>query len=478
MFYSIKDEKRILSPKLRTLPFEEYRTEWRRDYARIIHCPAFRRLQGKTQLYPGFESDFFRNRLTHSLEVAQIAKSIAVKLNYDLEKLSGDKYYIEPDIVELAALAHDLGHPPFGHLGEEILDQLMINEGGFEGNAQTLRILTKLEKREKKKELDIDNRIGLNLTYRSLASILKYDRKIPFKKSERETLLKKGAIKKIAPVKGYYSNSADLVKEIKLNVTGKKDYRGNFKTIECQIMDIADDIAYSTHDLEDSFKAGFLNPTDILFAKDKLIKKVSEKIKLSLGENLSMDDVREIIRSIFGELIPLFEIRGKIKQKDLLNISLTTAEIINYASKSLVEDGYDRVAFTSRLIGRFIRSIEIDKINKTIPALTTIKVKQDERLEIEVLKRLIFESQTASPKLKIVAYRGKNIIVTIFKALTKNKGFELLPEDFRELYLRLSKKREKNRTICDFISGMTDRYALEFYARLLSESPQTIFKPP
>lgn len=268
------------------------------------------------------------------------------------------------------------------------------------------------------------------------------------------------------------------LKKIKLYVTGKKDYQGNFKTIECQIMDIADDISYSTHDLEDSFKAGFLNPTDILFAKDKLIKKVSEKIKLSLGKNLSMEDVREIIRSIFGELITLCEIRGKIKQKDLLNISLTTAKMINYASKSLVEKGHDRVAFTSRLIGRFIRSIEIDKINKTIPALTTIKVKPDERLEIEVLKRLIFESQTESPKLKIVAYRGKNIIVTIFKALTKNKGFELLPEDFRDLYLRFSKKSEKKRTICDFISGMTDRYALEFYARLLSESPQTIFKPP
>lgn len=231
------------------------------------------------------------------------------------------------------------------------------------------------------------------------------------------------------------------LKKIKLYVTGKKDYQGNFKTIECQIMDIADDISYSTHDLEDSFKAGFLNPTDILFAKDKLIKKVSEKIKLSLGKNLSMEDVREIIRSIFGELITLCEIRGKIKQKDLLNISLTTAKMINYASKSLVEKGHDRVAFTSRLIGRFIRSIEIDKINKTIPALTTIKVKPDERLEIEVLKRLIFESQTESPKLKIVAYRGKNIIVTIFKALTKNKGFELLPEDFRDLYLRFSKKK-------------------------------------
>ena len=160
-----------------------YRSPFRRDYARLLHCPAFRRLQGKTQLFPGAESDFFRNRLTHSLEVAQIAKSIALRIN------SRHAYFVDNpidlDLIETAALAHDLGHPPFGHNGERALDECMRKKGGFEGNAQTLRILARLEK----KELDLeeaeetpkseDRRVGLNLTYRTLAAVLKYDKCIP-----------------------------------------------------------------------------------------------------------------------------------------------------------------------------------------------------------------------------------------------------------------------------------------------------------
>src|SRR5690606_12675716 len=139
--YSPKDYSRVISESE-----ADYRSPYRRDYARLLHSPAFRRLQGKTQLYPGVESDFFRNRLTHSLEVAQIAKTIALKLNF--EKLDKQKLSIDLDVCEFAGLAHDLGHPPFGHQGEEALDECMRNYGGFEGNAQTLRILTKLEKKK------------------------------------------------------------------------------------------------------------------------------------------------------------------------------------------------------------------------------------------------------------------------------------------------------------------------------------------
>lgn len=125
---------------------DDYRHPFRRDYARIIHSPAFRRLQGKTQLFPCFESDFFRNRMTHSLEVAQVANSIAIYLE------KNNKYFeknpIHPDLLNAVCLAHDLGHPPFGHNGERALDDCMKNSGGFEGNAQTLRILCCLEKKE------------------------------------------------------------------------------------------------------------------------------------------------------------------------------------------------------------------------------------------------------------------------------------------------------------------------------------------
>ena len=128
---------------------EGYRSDFRRDFARIVHAPAFRRLQRKTQLFPGDEIDFFRNRLTHSLEVAQIAKSIAIRLNHLIEEQYGERAgKIDTDLVELVSFAHDLGHPPFGHTGEYALQEKMYAVGGFEGNAQTLRILSRLEKRQ------------------------------------------------------------------------------------------------------------------------------------------------------------------------------------------------------------------------------------------------------------------------------------------------------------------------------------------
>ena len=220
-----------------------YRRPARRDYARLIHCPAFRRLQGKTQLFPGVESDFFRNRLTHSLEVAQIAKSIALKLNCDSPYFQ--RHPLDLDLVETAALAHDLGHPPFGHNGEEALDSCMRRAGGFEGNAQTLRILARLEKKKPAAIASkVDERVGLDLTCRTLASVLKYDRHIPFERTDDGV------------VKGYYDSERELVERIKKAVLGRRVAPdGTFKTIECGIMDLADDIAYSTYDLEDAFKA-------------------------------------------------------------------------------------------------------------------------------------------------------------------------------------------------------------------------------
>src|SRR5208283_2954453 len=148
--YSAGDRKRLTSSESLNDSeelAEPYRSPWRRDYGRLIHCPSFRRLQGKTQVFPGYESDFYRNRLTHSLEVAQIAKAIAIRLNATSIHFRLKNRKIEPDIVEFAGLAHDLGHPPFGHNGEEALDECMHDYGGFEGNAQSLRIVSRLEKK-------------------------------------------------------------------------------------------------------------------------------------------------------------------------------------------------------------------------------------------------------------------------------------------------------------------------------------------
>jgi dGTPase len=180
------------------------------------------------------------------------------------------------DVCATAGLAHDLGHPPFGHNGEQALDYCMRNYGGFEGNAQTLRILCRLEKKEVRDdkylpigidEFGVDQRVGLNLSYRVLASVLKYDHRIPPQRDPEDGLRK-----------GYYACDKQVVDNIKHHVIGRLLKEGDFKTIECQIMDIADDIAYSTYDLEDSFKAEFLSPLEILNSENSILARVAEKV--------------------------------------------------------------------------------------------------------------------------------------------------------------------------------------------------------
>lgn len=497
--YKASDEKRELDIVLANgFTKEEYRTPWRRDYARLVHCPSFRRLNGKTQLFPGSESDFFRNRLTHSIEVAQIAKSIAIRLNHLVPK--GAKYRqfrIEPDIVEFAGLAHDLGHPPFGHLGEEALDKLMVNFGGFEGNAQTLRILSRLEKRhfiqlsnpkdDSRCGIDVDNqdrRIGLNITYRNLASIIKYDNEIPDTKLKRDELFQRGKIRSAErPVKGYYETESELVRRIKRSVIGA-DEGITLKTIECQIMDIADDIAYSTYDLEDAFKAGFTTPLKLLAARDSVLKDVAERSSRGLGRNVEAQAVVNVFYDLFDDLLTsanqldigdmpmdkLLEVTTKYLPKMLLRKA-------SWASEVLARDGYDRTGFTSRLVGQFIRAVDWDTIDEAHPALSTIKMAPSWREKLEILKQMNFVSQIESPRLKIVEIRGKDIVNKIFEVLTVEEGAKLLPKDCYEVYMRFETEKMKKRAVCDFIAGMTDRYAIEFYGRLTSESPETIFKP-
>jgi len=478
MLYSLKDEA-IIKPLEDdpNLPPEAYRTPWRRDYGRLIHSPSFRRLQGKTQLFPGKESDFFRNRLTHSLEVAQIAKSIAIKLNDDLEK-AGEKHRIEPDIVEFAGFAHDLGHPPFGHFGEEALDKKMANFGGFESNAQTLRILTTTEKRHfiKNTTLGIDSkggnkRVGLNLTVRSLASILKYDHEIPFSKNKRKSW----------PEKGYYITEKDTVKFIKKKICNNKQYAGQFKTVECQIMDIADDIAYSVYDLEDSFKAGFIKPIDLICASDEVIQAVRLAVNGKLNITISEGDVRERIKAIFfytfGQPIHFEHWPVQLTKELAEYMHRASIEITNRMSNEIAENAYARMRFTSRLVGAAIRKVTIGKINRATPALSQVKFEHEKNIDVEILKNIVYYSQILSPKIRMIAFRSKDIVDSIFNALSEKDGYMLMPDDFRAIYRAIKKQAGQKRVICDFIAGMTDRYALEFYGRLVSENSQTIFKP-
>ena len=434
---------------------EPYRSPARRDAARLTHSPAFRRLQGKTQLFPGIESDYFRNRLTHSLEVGQIAKSIAVRLNHTERFLSNDP--LDVDLVEFAGWCHDLGHPPFGHQGEEALDKKMRGAGGFEGNAQTLRILARLEKRQHgcSDDSGIDDegkdcRLGLNLAARTLAAVLKYDHRIPIRRRPHEGV-----------VKGYYDSEKTLVGWIKSQVVDDRR-AADFKTVECQIMDLADDIAYSTYDLEDTFKAGFFGPLDMLSNMD-VLESVATKAGKTVGRRVDPEEVIGILTTLFGRLVD-----RSVKANNLI-----LATVVHRAANQLAQSGYLRSQFTSQLIRSAMEGIRFT-LNESCPALSSVTLEPSTRLRVEVLKHFTYEATILSPRVKVSQFRAEDIVGTIFDALQADQ--RLLPSDSLRCHQRID-ERDHDRVICDFIAGMTDRYALEFYGRLKSENPQTIFKP-
>ncbi len=463
---------------------ENYRSPWRRDHARLIHCPSFRRLQGKTQVFAGHEGDFFRNRLTHSLEVAQIAKSIAIRVNATEPPFSDEASKIEPDIVEFAALAHDLGHPPFGHNGETALDECMSSHGGFEGNAQTLRILSRLEKketfdgsREPFDDLGKDRRVGLNLTYRSLASVLKYDNPIPMHKSDRAD--------QFSVEKGYYLDDKELVENIKEAVI-KVPFDDPFKTVECSIMDIADDIAYSTYDLEDIFKSRTLEPID-LFALDDSVydaviqttnKRLKKQYNTSDQNLLKREEIPAILMYLLSDMFVFEDEQNKTLKdrkisKEYKKMIFSTE--VQRISQKIARVGYYRTSFTSDLVAQFLNGIEVVPHDHH-PQLHKVRLQEDIFILVEVLKNITYEAVIRSPIMQIVEFRGKDIVQKIFKAIIDDDGNRLLPDDFRSVYMK-GDESARYRTVCDFISGMTDRYALEFYSRLFGEQGLTMHKP-
>ncbi|ABC33039.1 dGTP triphosphohydrolase [Hahella chejuensis KCTC 2396] len=455
------------------------RTPFQKDYARLLHSASFRRLQGKTQLYPGHEDDFFRNRLTHSLEVAQIAFGIAQYLNVrELPKKIGEQCQIDLDLVQFASLAHDIGHPPFGHNGEKALDELMRLYGGFEGNAQTLRILSNVEK----KLLDledgtVDAPYGLNLTYRSLASILKYDEEI--------SPLRKDAIE---PRKGFYGVERNLVDQIKKHVA--PGYTGeNFKTIECSIMDVADDIAYSTYDLEDSFHAGFITPLYLLKSitigdgagipplKYKLFSEINKALKKEKYKELSdPDDIVNIVSDLF-EVVEIKKYIDKSSDNNVADNVLCTLLTYMFDTK-FTEQPLERVKFTARRVGKLIESVEfLPHENENYPQLSRVRLKREQLITVELLKKLNFMLTINSQRLSVFEFKGKEYIKQIFKSIIDSEG-KLLPGPWKIDYDRARKRNisDAHRVVCDYVASMTDRQAAEFHGRLFSDGI-SIFKP-
>ena len=359
----IKSKGRLINE-----PNSPYRSPFQRDRDRIIHSTAFRRLKHKTQVFVNTEGDHYRTRITHSIEVAQIARTISRYLN------------LNDDLTETLSLAHDLGHTPFGHAGEEALNECMNDHGGFDHNLQTLRIVMFIENKYVKFK-------GLNLTVETLDGLLKHN--------------------------GPYYDDTDVKNLIGLkNLKNKIDLK-SYPSIEAQIASISDDIAYNNHDIQDGFNANIFKINElkeINFFND-ILKRYSSKFKKTNNRILIYQMVRDSINLMVKDLI----------KNSLINFKLNKINKLNDVYKS----GNKLVCFSSNY----------ENIINEIRDFLSIKMYKNNK----VLKK---------------NNEGRRIIEKLFKAISSN------PRKFLTLS---TNKHNKYRSIADYISGMTDRFAINIY---------------
>lgn len=257
-------------------------------------------------------------------------------------------------------------------------------------------------------------------------------------------------------------------------------------------MDIADDISYSTYDLEDAFKAGFLSPLSMLASSSMIKEAVANTVKKRLDQyyndvppaqrQFGLDDVNRILIELFSDVYGFggtgANLLAQVVAGDA-DPAVALAAIASNAYRTAAETastGYFRTDLTSEFVGRFINGVEV-LVSKENLALSRARLQVDIFKMVEVLKNYAYETLIMSPMLKVAEHRGKDIVKKIFYALESNTGHLLMPDDFRNLYNNLTDKSEKRRVICDFIAGMTDRYALQFFSRLFSTNPETIYSP-
>ncbi len=415
---------------------QQDRCDYSRDRARIIHSASFRRLQGKTQVLGLGESDFYRTRLTHSIEVAQIASGIADFLRGKYKNDEDINKYIPPqNLIEAIALAHDIGHPPFGHGGEYALNYLMRDNGGFEGNAQNIRICTKLG--------EYSNTNGLNLTRRTLLGLVKY----PATYSEivnkdiyklEKTPLNISSFK--PPKFNFYDcdqstfdwimEPADRLKTgfSKVEKIFDKHGKTQHKSFDTTIMELADDIAYGVHDLEDSIALKLVDQSD-------WDKEVVEQIK-ELSNGLS-----ECIADLTAQL---FSRKKEIRKKAI-----------------------------SYLVNYFVTDSEVCKQEKFSHGLFTLKAKMTNGVdsELQILKDFIVKNVIHTPEVQTLQYKGQQMIIKLFEAIDANPS-DLLPT---KEYQKYKHSGNDKRIICDYIAGTTDEYVTRLYHKIFTPSTGSIF---
>ena len=341
------------------------RPAFERDRDRIVHCAAFRRLEYKTQVFVNHEGDYYRTRLTHSLEVAQIGKAIARRLK------------LNEELTEALALAHDLGHTPFGHTGEEVLNRLMEGHGGFEHNLQSLRVVDELEER-------YPGFNGLNLSWET----------------------REGIIKHSSP----YDRPAGIIADF---------FPGTVPLIEAQIINYADEIAYNNHDIDDGLKSGLITLSQL--EKVELWKEVYESVGM-LYPGIDPDRKKhQTISALIGLLI-----------KDL---SVTATENIGSYSIHSIDD--------LRRVNRQVISFSPDIAEKS-----------------RKLKHFLLENLYRHFKVERMRVKAERYLSQLFETYIKHPT--LLPRK----YLKKMDSFGRERVVCDYIAGMTDRFALDEFKRL------------
>ncbi len=349
----------------RKYPEEEadYRTRFQRDRERVIHTTAFRRLEYKTQVFINHEGDYYRTRLTHSIEVAQIGRSVARTLGAN------------EDLVETICLAHDIGHPPFGHSGEAALARLMKEHGGFNHNQHSLRIVTQLENR-------YPDFPGLNLSWEVLEGMVKH--------------------------------------ETDYDIADAQDYDPELRgSLEAQIANVADELAYTSHDLDDGLRSGMITPSQL--DGIALWEIVNESIGRRRNEALDGLSRHQIIRRLIN-----FEITDLVQSID------------RYLRKSKVSS-----------------SLDLQKLPFNVAGFSEDMYRRNREL-----KDFLFNKLYRHHRVVRMSVKSERIISEIFTMYQKMPS--ALPEEVQELI----PQRGLERTICDYIAGMTDRFAIDEHLRL------------
>jgi dGTPase len=375
------------------------------DKGRIIHSGAFRRLQGKTQVLGVGERDFYRTRLTHSLEVAQLGRGMCVEMASD--------FHPDPDLVETICLAHDIGHPAFGHFGEEILHSAMLRFGGFGANPQNVRIVTFLEAK-------YDDG-GLDLTRATLDGLVKYP--VLFDPEQH-------------PEKPKFTYAADseLLDWIKDGVKNRSR-----KPIEGEIADWADQVAYCVNDIEDTLRAGLLSFVEMRTHADEI--SVAAKNDLGANDDTSVT-APEAIRQRAGQLQ-----QNLVEPKDLRERKINLKKWTSDTIRDLMHDVKIEQTHPAETSVRYKYSLA--KSNKALSNAAVLKA---------TTRLLVFND----PRVKTLEYKGGRILARLFYAFRKNP--QLLPLDFQQLLHQ--QRGTKERLVADFVSGMTDRYAYSYFNRL------------